>query len=264
MKAHDLFDVSGKVIMVTGAASGIGRQIASTMADNGALVVLADVDEVGLGIATAELAANGGRVESCRIDLADAAGLVAAVEAVAARQGRLDVMFANAGVSAGPGYGTAIGQIDALDPEAWEKSTRINLKGAVFTLKAAAGVMKRQRGGSIVVTTSTAALSTSPLPGYAYFAAKAGLAHVLRVAANELAEFNVRINGIAPGAFPTNMAGGRLKEGEAAAKFAALAPMQRLGRMHEISGVALLLASDASSYMTGTNIPVDGGVAAAS
>lgn len=263
MKTSELFDVRGKVVVITGAASGIGRAIAEAMADNGARVVLADRDEPGLATTQAELQAAGGDVQSCLIDLERPAEMVAAVQEVATRLGRLDVMFANAGTSAGPGYGAPSGQIDVLDEEIWERSTRVNLMGAVFTIKAAARVMKPQGGGSIVVTTSTAALSTSALPGYAYFAAKAGLAQVLRVAANELAPFNVRVNGFAPGAFPTNMAGGRLKEPEAGARFAALAPMNRIGRMEEIQGVALLLASEGSSYMTGVNIPVDGGVAAA-
>jgi NAD(P)-dependent dehydrogenase (short-subunit alcohol dehydrogenase family) len=263
MKASELFDVRGKVIMVTGAASGLGRMIAETMADNGAHVVLADRDEAGLAAAVAELSGLSGQVESCLIDLSQPDRMVEIIDGVVDRLGRLDVMFANAGTSGGPGYANPVGCIDMLDGELWEQSTRINMMGAAFTLKAAAKPMKKQGSGSIVVTTSVAALSSSSLPGYAYFAAKAGIAQVVRVAANELAAFNVRVNGIAPGAFPTNMAGGRLKEAEAGAKFAALAPLKRIGQMHEIAGVALLLASDASSYMTGANIPVDGGVAAA-
>ena len=263
MKAAKLFDVGGKVIVVTGAASGIGRMIAEAMADNGAHVVLADRDEAGLAAAQAELAELGGDAESMVIDVTDAQGLGSAFDALAARLGRIDVVFANAGVSAGPGYGNPAGTIDVVDFDLWDSSMRVNLAGAVATMKAAARHMKAQRSGSIIVTTSTAALSQSALPGYGYFAAKAGLAHVVRVAANELAAFNVRVNGIAPGAFPTNMAGGRLKEAAAGAAFAAEAPMKRVGRLEEIAGVALLLASDASSYMTGANIPVDGGVAAA-
>jgi NAD(P)-dependent dehydrogenase (short-subunit alcohol dehydrogenase family) len=262
MKANEIFAVDGKVVIVTGAASGIGRMIAETLTDNGAYVVLADRDEAGLRQAVSELAALG-TVETKLIDVSDPDGVIAAFDEIAARLGRIDVVFANAGVSAGPGYGNPAGALDQIDFALFEGSNKINLSGAVATMKAAAKHMKAQRSGSLVVTTSTAALSQSALPGYGYFAGKAGLAQVVRVAANELAPFNVRVNGIAPGAFPTNMAGGRLREPEAGAKFAAEAPMNRIGRMEEIAGVALLLASDASSYMTGANIPVDGGVAAA-
>lgn len=260
MKASDIFSVKDKVIIVTGAASGIGRTIAETLADNDAIVILADRDQAGLDLAVSQI---GGRVETCRIDVTDPDGLVAAFDAIATAHGRIDVVFANAGVSAGPGYGSPSGTLDNIDFELFESSGRINLTGAVATMKAAARVMKPQGHGSIVVTTSAAGHSVSPLPGYGYHAQKAGIAHVLRVAANELAPFNIRVNGFAPGAFPTNMAGGRLREAEAGARFAALAPMKRVARMEEIAGIALLLASEASSYMTGANIPVDGGVAAA-
>ena len=261
MKAAELFAMTGKVAIVTGAASGIGRSIAAALAANGAYVVLADRDREGLHEAVLEM--GGGSVEAKEIDVADPEGVVAAFDEIASRLGHIDVVFANAGVSAGPGYGNPTGTLDVIDFDLFERSNKVNLSGAVATMKAAARHMKKQGSGSIVVTTSTAALSQSPLPGYGYFAGKAGLAQVVRVAANELAPFGVRVNGIAPGAFPTNMAGGRLREPEGGAKFAAEAPMKRIARMEEIAGVALLLASDASSYMTGTNIPVDGGVAAA-
>jgi NAD(P)-dependent dehydrogenase (short-subunit alcohol dehydrogenase family) len=263
MKASEIFAVTNKVIVVTGAASGIGRAIAETLADNGARVVLADVDEAGLGAVVARIAANGGCVEAIRLDISDPDAIVSAFDSLVARLGGIDVVFANAGVSAGPGYGNPAGALDLIDFDLWERANKVNLTGAVATMKAAAKVMKAQGAGSIVVTTSAAAFSNSKLPGYGYYAAKAGLAHVVRVAAAEMAQYNVRVNGIAPGAFPTNMAGGRLREPDGGAAFAALAPMNRIARMEEIAGVALLLASDASSYMTGANISVDGGVAAA-
>ncbi len=263
MKAAELFTVDGKIIVVTGGASGIGRMIAETMCDNGAHVVLADRDAAGLNLAVAELAARGGNAEGRIIDVTDPMGVGAAFDAIVEGHGRIDVVFVNAGVSAGPGYGNPAGTIDVVDFDLWNSSMQVNLVGAVATMKAAARHMKQAGSGSIIVTTSTAALSQSALPGYGYFAAKAGLSQVVRVAANELAASGVRVNGIAPGAFPTNMAGGRLKEAGAGSAFANEAPMKRVGRMEEIAGVALLLASDASSYMTGANIPVDGGVAAA-
>ncbi|WP_439487101.1 SDR family NAD(P)-dependent oxidoreductase [Blastomonas fulva] len=262
MKASEIFAVDGRIVIVTGAASGIGLTIAETLADNGAYVVLADVDQAGLDQAAAAISASGGKVEALVLDVTDPAGVASAFRGIAERLGRIDVVFANAGVSAGPGYGNPIGALDALDFELFERANRVNLTGAIATMTAAARIMKAQSAGSIIVTTSAAAFSNSRLPGYGYYAAKAGLAQVVKVAAAEMAQHNVRVNAIAPGAFPTNMAGGRLREPGGGAAFAAEAMIQRVARMEEIAGAALLLASEASSYMTGTTLHVDGGVAA--
>lgn len=262
MKASEIFSVSDKVVIVTGAASGIGLTIAETLADNGAHLVLADIDQTGLDQAVTAITAAGGRAQALVIDVSDPAAVASAFDGIAQQLGRIDVVFANAGVSAGPGYGNPIGTLDAMDFDLFERSNKVNLTGAVATIAAAARIMKAQNAGSIVVTTSAAAFSNLPLPGYGYYAAKAGLAQVVKVAAAEMAQYNVRVNAIAPGAFPTNMAGGRLREPEGGAAFAAAAMIPRIARMEEIAGAALLLASEASSYMTGSTLHVDGGVAA--
>jgi len=263
LTAEELFSVRGKNIIVTGAASGIGYTIAEAMLANGASVTLMDRDEAGMATAAADFADLPGIIRQAKFDLSDPVEAAELVSREVATLGRIDAVFVNAGVSAGPGYGSPEGVIEAVGLDLWESSMRINLAGAMFTMQAAAKAMKEQRSGSIIVTTSVAAMTTSPLPGYAYHAAKAGLAHVMRLASNEMVGFGVRVNGIAPGGFPTNMAGGRLRQPDAGALFAATAPMKRLGRMEEIAGAALLFASDASSFMTGVNLAVDGGVAAA-
>jgi NAD(P)-dependent dehydrogenase (short-subunit alcohol dehydrogenase family) len=107
-----------------------------------------------------------------------------------------------------------------------------------------------------------AAFRTSPLPGHSYHAAKVAVAHLVRLVAAELGPFNVRVNGIAPGPFKTNFAGGRMRDPEAGKKFAASVPLGRLAEVEEIKGLALFLASAASSYVTGAVIPIDGGTAA--
>jgi NAD(P)-dependent dehydrogenase (short-subunit alcohol dehydrogenase family) len=122
--------------------------------------------------------------------------------------------------------------------------------------------MKSRRAGSIIVTASVAALRTSPLPGHAYHAGKAGVAHLVKLVAAELGPFNVRVNGIAPGPFVTNIAGGRMRDPEAQAKFVETVPLGRVAQVDEIKGLALFLASGASSYITGAIIPIDGGTAA--
>jgi NAD(P)-dependent dehydrogenase (short-subunit alcohol dehydrogenase family) len=123
--------------------------------------------------------------------------------------------------------------------------------------------MKRQRSGSIIATTSIAGTRSEPLVGYGYVAAKAAVGNIVRHAAVDLAPYNVRVNAIAPGPFLTNIAGGRMhREPEIAERFAATVPMGRLGQPDEIKGLALLLASPAGSFITGTVIPIDGGATA--
>jgi len=171
-------------------------------------------------------------------------------------------VFANAGITGGPGFSNPEGEIDAASLDLWEQCLRVNLSGAFFTMRAAARHMKRQRSGSIVVTASVAALKASSLPSYGYHAAKAGIAQAVRVAALELGPYDVRINAIAPGPFATNIGNGRMKTPEGAAMFAKTLPMARVAELKEIKGLALLLASPASSFITGAVIPIDGGTQA--
>jgi NAD(P)-dependent dehydrogenase (short-subunit alcohol dehydrogenase family) len=263
MKAAQMFDMTGRVVIVTGAASGLGLGMAEVMAEHGAIVVMADVNEAGLRDAQARITAAGGQVTAQVLDIADAGEVRAMVDATVAGHGRLDTVFANAGVTSGPGYGSPQGQIENVDLDLFEHSLKINLTGSFATLQAAARHMKTQRSGAIVVTASVAALKTSPLPGHAYHAAKAGLAHLVRLTAAELGPYNVRVNGIAPGPFVTNIAGGRMRDAETAKKFAATVPLGRLAEVEEIKGLALYLGSSASSYVTGAVIPIDGGTAVA-
>jgi NAD(P)-dependent dehydrogenase (short-subunit alcohol dehydrogenase family) len=258
--AH-IFDVTDKVAIVTGAASGLGFGMAEALGENGARVVMVDVDADRLGASASALQSKQYRVEPVVLDIGEVAGVRPAIDDVVRRYGRLDVMFANAGVSAGPGFGVPEGQIENVAFDQWERTMRVNLTGTFATLQAAAAHMKPQGFGSIVVTASIAAVKTSPLPAYAYHAAKAAVAHLVRLAALELGPHNVRVNGIAPGPFVTNIAGGRMHDPAAAKKFAATVPLGRLADVDEIKGLALLLASSASSYMTGAVIPIDGGTA---
>jgi len=256
-----IFDVTDKVAVVTGAASGLGFGMAEALGENGARVVMVDVNADRLGDAAATLQSRQCRVEPIVLDIGDAARVRPTIDDVVRRYGRLDVMFANAGVSAGPGFAAPEGQIENVAFDAWERTMRVNLTGTFATVQAAAAHMKQQREGSIVVTASIAAVKTSPLPAYAYHAAKAAVAQLVRLAALELGPHNVRVNGIAPGPFVTNIANGRMRDPEAAKKFVATVPLGRLAEVDEIKGLALLLASPASSYMTGALIPIDGGTA---
>jgi NAD(P)-dependent dehydrogenase (short-subunit alcohol dehydrogenase family) len=241
MKADALFDLSGHVVAVTGAASGLGLAMSEVLAMNGAHVVMADIDRKALDVAAEGLRAAGCKVEMTLTDVSAQGDVAAAFDEIVGRHGRLDCVFANAGVTGGPGFGNPEGEIETASLELWEQSLRVNLSGAFFTMRAAAKHMKRRRSGSIVVTSSVAALRASSLPSYGYHAAKAG---------------------IAPGPFATNIADGRLRTPEGVVMFSKTLPMARVADVKEIKGLALLLASPASSFITGANIPIDGGTQA--
>jgi NAD(P)-dependent dehydrogenase (short-subunit alcohol dehydrogenase family) len=262
MKAEALFDLSGQTVVVTGAAGGLGLGIAEVVAANGADVVMADIDRSRLDVSVEKLQAMGARVEAAVVDVCNQDQVERFLNNVAVRRGRLDCVFANAGVTGGPGFGKPEGELAHASMDLWQACLDANLTGAFATMRAAAPHMKRWRAGSIVVTSSVAAIKASALPSYGYHASKAAIAQVVRVAALELAPFNVRVNAIAPGPFKTNIANGRMLTPEGAELFEPTVPLGRLAEVDEIKGVALLLASRASSYITGAIIPVDGGTQA--
>lgn len=254
----EIFDVTGTVALVTGAGSGIGRAIAEVLAGCGAVVVAADRDESRL----AELTEGFGESDRLRprlLDVADAEAVRALVDGTVDEHGHIDSVFANAGISGGRGLTNPAGTIDSFDIDGWYALLDINLHGVVHTLRAAAPHMKRQRSGSMVVTASTAGLRNDPLVSYSYVVAKAGVINLVRQAALDLARWQVRVNAIAPGPFRTNIGGGRPPDADVEAMWSAVVPLGRMGRTSELRGLALLLASRASSFMTGGVYPIDGG-----
>ncbi len=266
----DQFDIRGRSAIVTGAASGLGLAYAETLAEAGARVTLTDVDAEGVRRETDRLRATGADVTAATLDVSDRVVMQQVFDDHAARCGGLDITFANAGVDPGPGfwnpggYRNADGQIDTLNVENdWDRAIGINLTGVFNTIRNAARVMKASgKGGSIIATSSNAAIVNEPIVGMAYMPAKAGVMHMVRHAALELAEFRIRVNAIAPGPFVTNIGGGWLKKDPTARKaWDALVPVGRVAETYQIKPLALLLASDASSYMTGSHVMIDGGMA---
>jgi NAD(P)-dependent dehydrogenase (short-subunit alcohol dehydrogenase family) len=270
----DLFDVRGQVALVTGGASGLGYAFAEILAVAGANVVIADWDEAALKHAVgslADAAVAAGRalpaggpsgpplVKGRTIDVSDAADVRALVDEIVDEQGRIDIVFANAGVARGRPPMMPEGWLDDMSMPDYGTLIDINLHGVVYTVQAAARHMKRQRSGSIVTTASTAGLRNDPYTPYSYTIAKAGVVNFTKQAAHDLARWGVRVNAIAPGPFKTHLGGKEPTSAAADAMWSAVVPLGRMGDPKEIRGLALLLASKAGSFMTGGIYPIDGG-----
>jgi NAD(P)-dependent dehydrogenase (short-subunit alcohol dehydrogenase family) len=254
-----LFDVRDARVVVTGAASGLGLAMAEVMADAGARVTLADLEPERLEEETARLAEAGGRVRSFQLDVSDREQVRALIDDVVSEQGGVDVLYANAGISLEPGITDPKGGIAAIETEAWEKVLGVNLNGVVFSMGAAAEVMKKQGSGKIVVTASNAGLKVEPLVGYSYAATKAAVIHVVRQAAVELAPHGVNVNAIAPGPFRTRIGSGDFPDQRIEGIWADLIPVGRMAETDELKGLVLMLGSPAASFITGAVVLIDGG-----
>ncbi|MBB3861241.1 NAD(P)-dependent dehydrogenase (short-subunit alcohol dehydrogenase family) [Novosphingobium hassiacum] len=273
MSTLDKFDIRGRSAFVTGAASGIGLAYAEAMAEAGAQVTLSDIDEAGATREAERLQGEGHTVRAAKLDVSDWDQVAAAFDDHDAAYGGLDICFANAGIDTGAGFWNPAGhrnpdgQVDTYDHKRWDRSIQINLNGVFYTVSNAVRIMKKagrtngRTGGSIITTASNAGLVTEPIVGLPYMPAKAGVLHMVRALGLELAEFRIRINAIAPGPFVTNIGGGWLKKDPVARKaWDAIVPLGQVAETDQLKPLALLLASDASDYMTGSHCVIDGGM----
>jgi NAD(P)-dependent dehydrogenase (short-subunit alcohol dehydrogenase family) len=256
--AERLFDVRDARVVVTGAASGLGLAIAEVMAEAGARVTLADLDAERLEQETTRLAATGAQVGSFELDVSDRGQVRSLIDDVVAREGRIDVLYANAGISLEPGFTDPKGGIAAIEPQVWDRVVGVNLNGVVYSIGAAAEVMKRQGNGKIVVTASNAGIKVEPLVGYSYAATKAAVIQVVRQAAVELAPHGVNVNAIAPGPFRTRIGGGELPDERIERIWVELIPAGRMAETDELKGLVLMLGSPAASFITGAVVLIDG------
>jgi NAD(P)-dependent dehydrogenase (short-subunit alcohol dehydrogenase family) len=269
VKIADLFKVEGYGVVVTGGASGLGLGFAEALAVNGAKVTLLDIDAARIDAEVTRLTRAGYTARGEVVDVTDHATLDAAIDRAVAAHGKLDVVFANAGIDSGPGFMGAwvgsqrprnpAGALETYEDARWQKVIDINLTGVFATMRAAARHMKPQRSGRIIVTTSLAAVKNEAVVGSAYMAAKAGAAHLMRNVALELAAYNITCNAIAPGFFITNIGGGHAHNPDLQKAVSAAVPMHRVGFPRDMAGLALFLASPASDYLTGQQIIIDGG-----
>ncbi|HET7279850.1 MAG TPA: SDR family oxidoreductase [Dermatophilaceae bacterium] len=248
--------LAGKVVLVTGGGSGIGRASALALAREGADVVVSDVVEEGGNETLRLLEEAGGKGLFIRGDVADATDVQRIIEEVEAHYGRLDCAFNNAGIE-----GIQAPTADCTE-ENWDRVLRVNLKGTWLCMKYEIPLMLKQHRGSIVNTASVAGLVG--FPGIvAYNASKGGVIQLTKTAALEYATEGIRVNAVCPGVIRTPMVerflGG---SAEAEAAFVAMEPVGRMGTPEEIADAVVWLLSDASSFVTGDALPVDGGLVA--
>ena len=258
-----LFDVRGTRIVVTGSASGLGFATAEVLAECGARVTLADVDEERLAASTEALRSRGFDARSFVVDVTDEDHVQALFDDVVEEQGGVDVVFANAGLASVPGFRFDGGQtFDTIERSDWDKVLGVNLNGVMHTMRSATRVMKEQRSGRIVVTASNAGIRVEPMACYGYHASKAAVIHLVRAAALELAPHGILVNAICPGPFYGTLIGGGVTENpteEMKAMWATLIPLGRMAHPDELKGLVVLLASPASSFITGAAHVIDGG-----
>jgi len=253
MKNNPL-DFTGKVALVTGAASGMGLATAQAFAEAGAAVVLADFREDVVNAETQKLAATGHKVIAIRCDVSDEAQVEQMVERTVGEFGQLDAAFNNAGVMA------CIAPIGESSREDWDRVIGINLRGVWSSMKYELRQMQRQGSGAIVNNASVGALTGNP--GIAsYIASKHGVVGLTRTAALEYIQHGIRVNAVNPGLIDTQIARDVVAGNESAYdEIAKNVPIRRAGRPEEIASVVLWLCSPGASYVVGHALTVDGGM----
>jgi NAD(P)-dependent dehydrogenase (short-subunit alcohol dehydrogenase family) len=251
MTPAQLFDMTGKLALVTGGGTGLGRQFALTLAQAGAAVILAARRVEPLQETAAAIRDGGGKAHCVALDVTVATSVQSAFKAID-DIGAVDVVVNNAGSA-------VAGSLLEISDEVWDRIMDVNVKGAWHVARAAVQHMiARRRGGAIINVASM--LGFAVQKGTAnYPASKAALLHLTRIMALEWARYGVRVNALAPGYFRTEMSDGYVTSERGKAMVERM-PMRRLGEPVELGGALLLLASNAGAYLTGSVITVDGGL----
>jgi 3(or 17)beta-hydroxysteroid dehydrogenase len=244
--------LQGKVALITGAAHGMGETEANMFAKEGARVVVADVDEAEGQQVVAGIAEVGGEALFVRLDVTQEADWHQAIDRTVTTFGKLDILVNNAGISGSSG-------VDLFDTAAWDRVMAINAKGVFLGLKYAIPAMQRAGGGSIVNISSISGFVGQDYIHMAYNASKGAVRIMTKSAAVQHAKDGIRVNSVHPGVMPPMRTSRVTANAEQRQRMLAQVPMGREGRREEVGYAVLFLASDEASYITGTEVVVDGG-----
>ena len=247
-----------RVALVTGAASGIGRETALLFAEQGASLLCADIQIEAAEKTAQDIVEAGGKALAVKADISKAADCEQMVAAAEEQFGKLDILFNNAGI-----MHSDDGTTDDTSEATWDLTMNINLKGVFFGCKYGIPALRRAGGGSIINTASFVAHLGAATPQVAYTASKGGVLALTRELAVIHARENIRVNALCPGPLRTELLMKFLDTEEKKQRRLVHIPMGRFGEAKEMAQAALFLASDASSYMTGSEFLVDGGISAA-
>ena len=242
----------GKVVLITGAGRGIGREIALAFGTQGAIIAANDITPINLDETISQLEAVGAVAKDFVTDISKKMPVQSMVAQVLDQWERIDILVNNAGVEPH----APLLELDAWD---WQRTLDVNLSGAFYTTQSVGRVMREQGAGVIVNIASIAGRAHGLKDRSAYVASKMGLIGLTREAARELAPFNIRVNAVCPGVIATEMTAD-LRQNEAmVARWLEDIPQNRLGQPQEVAGIVMFLCSEAASYITGQAINVDGG-----
>lgn len=246
-------ELANKTALVTGGASGFGAVIAAALAREGCAVVVADLDAAAAERVAAPLADRKLPVSPAAFDVGDAAGTTRAIDGIFAARGRLDILVASAGI-------LKTGGVLDSTPADWEQISRVNLTGVLNCARAAAAAMQARRWGRIINLASVAAMrGGGSLGNTLYGTTKAGVVALTMGLARELGPAGITVNAIAPGVADTAMTRAHLSE-DARHRIADRIPLRRLATAEDVADLVCFLASERAAYITGTVIPVDGGI----
>jgi NAD(P)-dependent dehydrogenase (short-subunit alcohol dehydrogenase family) len=254
MSVLDEFDLDGKNALVTGGGRGLGKAMASALAEAGANIAIIDVNRENAEQSADEITEIGVETTAVEADVTDEAEMEAMVEKVIDRLGSIDVLLNNAGV-------TSNAPAAEMSVEDWQRTINVNLTGVFLCAKHVGRHMIEQGSGSIInISSMSGFVANYPQPQIGYNASKAGVIMVTRSLASEWAEHGIRVNSIAPGYMRTDLVDEVLEEDpEMEEIWLEYTPLGRLGQPEELGGIVVFLASEASSYMTGEVVAYDGG-----
>jgi NAD(P)-dependent dehydrogenase (short-subunit alcohol dehydrogenase family) len=251
MKYVDIFNLTNKNAIITGGANGIGREMCKALAHAGANIIILDINNIAANETIEQLPAPGNHL-FIETDITNEEQIITAIAKIEQLYHTIDILMNNAGIC------QRVSTEDMTKDE-WEKTFDVNVTSMFLMSKHVLKVMKKQGGGSIINTASMAGIVSLTYAQSAYNASKGAVISLTKSLAQEWAHHNIRVNAIAPGFIQSSMTQPMFENGGPLSYVLDLVPMRRLGKAEELNGIVILLASGASSFITGAVIPVDGG-----